>query len=1039
MSERLLSVVVPCYNVEKHVENCIRSIMRQSYRNIEIICVDDASPDGSIEILKRLSQEDDRIRIIRYEKNRGLFHARLTGIAAANGEYIAFVDSDDYVSCDWFRPLVQHATETNADITIGNIVEIDENRWMHYSNICRSLPKGMECLKGDDVYRTFMKQRGSLYYWHVMWNKVYKKSFFDSCLPYYDTLEGHLVMTEDIAFSCVLYSYARNVQLVDNDCYFYCRHQEASTSISLPQEKIIKNVKDVIRVFSFFKKVLQERGIYDEVKEDYDAFRSKYFRIWCNSIRETGLDKNKATVELMLNGFEQEKLSFTTPHEFHLNALNTIWDDRFEKLKQEILREDTKIVSFDVFDTLVKRPLWVPDDVKYFIGYEAREILGGYEENSFVKMRTYAEQKCRESARLKDVSNEDVTLVEIYDTMREIYQLCPDVVEALMQKELEMELKLILPRHSGKELFELALSCGKTVVIVSDMYMSEKTVRAILDKCGYGGYEKLYVSSEYRKLKYSGNLFRIVLGEIREKFGVAADNILHIGDTWQNDIVIPRQFGMRASFLPKAIDVFTGNVKDIFNGNCTSFMKENLSDVFDTRKLSGQLPLRTMYAIVANNMFDNPFNSFQAESRFNGDPFFMGYFALGTYLFGIAKWIFNLVRKENYERILFIARDGFIVQKVFDDIVRRTRTVVNSDYVYTTRRSVLPYIMDSKEKFYTSDNFVNIYSLDYTYRKFLQLFTPVTNSLTSELEKEYARHGIILDEVIGSNRKFNRFISVFNELSFNAEKSKAAVEQVKSYFCEKFQGKCAAFDAGYSGRIQKALSELCGHPVDAMFLHDNGHSTQTMAKSGNFTVHNYYGFNPLATDILRETFISENAPSCIGYEATQNGVNPVFEKQTGDYMKNFAIDLMQRAAVKYSSDFLDSFAEYLDFLSLRNEEAGYMFEYFCTKATEFDKYVFINYTIEDRVYSGFDGLSLVYRWNANLQEIAASHGNLQEERIVMPPQVEYSAVTAQQGKTIREVLVGKSRFKKALFYFLFDREMFKYKMRNWCERKKKRK
>ena len=306
MNEPLLSVVVPCYNVEKYVEACIRSIMGQSYRNLEIICVDDASPDGSIEILQRLAKEDGRIKIVRHEKNKGLFHARLTGIAAAKGDYVAFVDSDDYVSCDWFRPLIVRAEETDADITLGNIVEVDESGWKHYSNISRGLPKGVPCLSGDEVYKTFMKQRGSLYYWHVMWNKVYKKSFFESCVPYYAAIGGHLIMTEDIAFSCVLYSYARNVQLVDNDCYFYCRHKEASTSLSLPREKIIKNIKDVIRVFDFFKNVLRERGIYEEVREDYDAFRAKYFRIWCNSIKAAGLSEDKDAVTLLTDGFSQK-------------------------------------------------------------------------------------------------------------------------------------------------------------------------------------------------------------------------------------------------------------------------------------------------------------------------------------------------------------------------------------------------------------------------------------------------------------------------------------------------------------------------------------------------------------------------------------------------------------------------------------------------------------------------------------------------------------------------------------------------------------
>lgn len=1029
MSQPLLSVIVPCYNVEKYVEKCIKSIVGQSYKNIEVICVDDASPDDCYNILARMAKEDSRIKILRHEKNRGLFHARLTGVAAARGEFIAFVDSDDYVSSDWFRPLVKNAVDTKADLVLGNIIEVNQDGWKHYSNICRNLPRGLKHLYGNEVYKTFMANRGSLYYWHVMWNKVYRKTFFDSCVPFYSEITERLVMTEDIAFSCVLYSYAKNVQLVDNDCYFYCRHEDASTSNTLSAEKIIRNMQDVIKVFAFFKRVLEKRGIYSEVQEDYLEFRAKYFRIWSNSITVAGLSENKEVVNELLKGFGEKELSACSEYEFHLNSLNTSWDDRFEKLLSEIQDEKIKVVSFDVFDTLVKRPLWVPEDVKYFVQYEAREILSGFEENTYIKMRTEAEQRCRELSIAKDSTCEDVTIEEIYATMGKIYGLPSHITEALMQKELEVELKILLPRNSGKQLFEAALAFGKKVIIVSDMYMRATFMEKILDKCGYKGYNRVYVSSEYRKLKYSGNLFRIVLGDVRRHLGVAPEEILHIGDTWQNDIIVPRLLGMKASFLPKAVDVFTGNVGDIYNGDCVSFMKKNLSDMFDTRKLAGQLPLRTMYGVIANNYFDNPFNSFQKNSKFNGDPFYMGYFALGTYLFGIAKWVYELAIEHNYEKIAFIARDGFVVKKIFDEIVKCTNSSIKSDYIYATRKSVLPYVMDSKEKMFTADNFVNIYSRDYTYLKFLQLFSPVTRPLTEDIREQYLKKGIFLEETIGNQKRFNRFITVFNSISYDEAKAKEAKEMASSYYSSILQGKCATFDVGYSGRIQKSLSELCGKPIDAFFLHDNGHSTKMMAKSGNFRTYNYYEYNPLATDILRETFISENSSSCIGIEKRKDEIIPVFGKQKSDYIQDFAIDLMQRASVSYSKDFLYSFSDYLDILSLRNIESGFLFEYFCTNVTEFDKFVFINHKIEDQVYSGFEGLSLVYRWNENLQEIAASRG-ASNNAVVK----EVVGSNNSGSKTVEEILAGKSRIKKALFYWLYDRETFKRKMK---ERKRK--
>ncbi len=1025
--EKLLSVIVPCYKTEQYIEKCLSSITEQSYRNIEVICVDDCSPDSTIDILERFAQKDNRIHIVRHTENRGLFHARLTGVSVAKGDYIAFVDSDDTVSCDWFRPLIESAEKENADMAIGNIIEVDENNWKHYSNIYRNIPKAIHCLQGKEVYRTFMAQHGGLYYWHVVWNKVYKKSFFDSCLPHFEAITDNLIMTEDIAFSCVFYSYAKKIQLVDNDCYFYYRHKEASTSTTLPQEKVLKNLNDVIRVFSFFKNVLINRGIYDEVEDDYNQFRSRYFRVWCNNVSLAGLDKNHKVIETLLSGFEQDVMAKCTEYDFHLNSLNTVWDDRYEKIKQSILNPNNKIISFDLFDTLIKRPVWVPEDIQYFVEFDARDILPDCDEHVYIKMRSYAESRCREISRTIDPECEDVTLSEIYSTMGEMYNLPDNITDVLMQKEIDTEIKFIMPRNSGLELYNLAKHCGKKVIIVSDIYLSEDTIKKILDKCGIAGYSELFVSSTYRKLKWSGNLFKVVLKNIQDKYNVKPCDVLHIGDTWQNDIIMPRSLGMSSLFLPKAVDVFTGNVGDIFNGNCTSFMKNNYSDVFDTRALAGQLPLRTMYGIIANNMFDNPYTPFQSESRFNGDPYFMGYYALGTYIMGIAKWVYDTARKNHYDRVLFIARDGYLVQKVFDHIIEKKRDSIESDYIFASRKAILPYTMDRKEKYYYSDNIVNIYSPDFTYLKFLQLFEPVTKTLTPDLKKQYIANGVMLNENIGDGIRFNKFLDVFLKLSFDGDKVKHEQAEMKKYYATITQGVCATFDVGYSGRIQKALTQLCGHPIDAMFLHDNGCVTSEVAINNGFAVHNYYEHSPLVTDILRETFISENVPSCVGFVKSKEGLRPVFDKQGKEYVENFALDMMQKAALQFCKVFVDTFCDYFDMLSMRNMEAGYIFEYFCREATDFDKYVFQNYFIEDKVYSGFDKLSLVTRWNENLNAISSSY----KEQNIKP--------ATSNGKMVSEVLANKSRLSKAIFYWFYDRDTFKQKYKAYRERRKKAK
>ena len=116
----LISVVVPVYNAEKYLARCLDSILDQIYEHIEVIAVDDGSTDKSAELLKRYLAQDERMRLVRHETNRGLFQARLSGSDAAKGRYLAFVDSDDYICADWFRTLVKKAEETGADMVVGD-------------------------------------------------------------------------------------------------------------------------------------------------------------------------------------------------------------------------------------------------------------------------------------------------------------------------------------------------------------------------------------------------------------------------------------------------------------------------------------------------------------------------------------------------------------------------------------------------------------------------------------------------------------------------------------------------------------------------------------------------------------------------------------------------------------------------------------------------------------------------------------------------------------------------------------------------------
>lgn len=171
----LISVIVPVYNVEKYIARCVESIACQTYPNLEIILVDDGSPDGSGKICDDFAERDDRIKVI-HKRNGGLSSARNAGIDASNGQLIAFVDGDDYVAPEMYETLYGILTENNADMSICDCEFVEENG--------KTIEDKSPEIKSEvlDKAQALERLNPLLYpYWKYVtaWNKLYKKELFD--------------------------------------------------------------------------------------------------------------------------------------------------------------------------------------------------------------------------------------------------------------------------------------------------------------------------------------------------------------------------------------------------------------------------------------------------------------------------------------------------------------------------------------------------------------------------------------------------------------------------------------------------------------------------------------------------------------------------------------------------------------------------------------------------------------------------------------------------------------------------------------------
>lgn len=202
----LISIVVPVYNVEKYIHECLESILNQSYKNIEVIIVNDGTLDNSIAKIEDLLK-DKRTRLIS-QVNQGLSAARNTGIKAALGEYISFIDSDDKVKSSFIETLYDKANETNADIVRGSFRNFDGNipeGWITDFNISPS--------RGTEALRYFLNDNVSF----VVWSSLYRTTFLrENRLEF---TEG--ILLEDGDFTTRSYINASVVATSDAPNYYY--------------------------------------------------------------------------------------------------------------------------------------------------------------------------------------------------------------------------------------------------------------------------------------------------------------------------------------------------------------------------------------------------------------------------------------------------------------------------------------------------------------------------------------------------------------------------------------------------------------------------------------------------------------------------------------------------------------------------------------------------------------------------------------------------------------------------------------------------
>ena len=385
--EKKISIIVPMYNVEMYLRKCIKSILQQTYKNIEVILVDDGSPDNCGKIADAFAKMDSRVKVI-HQDNKGLCGARNAGLDVATGEYIGFIDSDDWISPDMYEYLCKGLEKNDADIVACRYYRVDKK------NKIKVRTDGAEKVYNTDEAIENIVKKFDLR--TVFWNKLFKKKIFDNIrFPEGMVFEGTNIMhtvikkAERIAFlPDAKYYYVDvdgsiiNVKNIKNGCDyvlgFIKRYNDLVLEYpNLQSDMMMQVIKNAIKLLSVLRKYSSQ-----ELAEYEDKYREIYKFIYDNIEYIKTLKKvNKITIWKLSSYGNINKSRL-----FQIHCVKRIGKKikRVKKIIKKIVRKSKrclkKIFSHKTKDTNKKQKFRIPmndltdEDIQIFNNLHLAEL-----------------------------------------------------------------------------------------------------------------------------------------------------------------------------------------------------------------------------------------------------------------------------------------------------------------------------------------------------------------------------------------------------------------------------------------------------------------------------------------------------------------------------------------------------------------------------------------------------------------------------------------------------------------------------------------
>lgn len=565
------------------------------------------------------------------------------------------------------------------------------------------------------------------------------------------------------------------------------------------------------------------------------------------------------------------------------NDLPSLTNERMARFAATIESREIEVVSFDIFDTLLTRRFFEPKDLFAYVGVdpELEQYLGGW---NFAGDRADAERSVR--LRFKELGQRlDPTLDDIYAELIRLSGITKEAAAIVKQREIDTEIACVRPRPALKQLYDYAIRLGKKVILVSDMYLPVWVLEKMLENIGCKGPHTLYHSAQCGFTKKHGTIFP----HIERELAISPDRFLHIGDNLNSDVRQAESAGWNALLVHDYPRMLADREANSLAGLLPKF------------SASPGLPnhaTRLNYALVMEKAFANVLHVGDADEELDAKK--LGYVALGPFALSLVLWARRTSQQKGIERIAWLARDGFLLEKVARLVDETAGSDAQSLYLPISRKMLTPYFVHQRNGI----------------ERILQIGFSPEMTVGQFVEQRFGSEGVaIVQSATGTD--YERFSLCFMRDQYHhvAKILREHIEDLKIATLDRFNAlkefyrdklgagvKTAIFDVGRKGTFQSALSSLTGHRLHGFYA-VNSYAIQSNAPGRTYD--SYLGIiDPLVREknpdtIIYEALLSERGGSYLGIE--QNGELIRAQKATNPEEEEFFAGL-HSGALEFVND-----------------------------------------------------------------------------------------------------------------------------------------